>query len=138
MTLPPSKPPVPNIVGACACGAPITRRVVKAWQFSVDNPDAVAAFRSPPAGARPECRDCLMADPAYAEWDRARHDHVVAQGARWGLVADVLGAARTVDRFADRTDEDGEGFFEDGLRSLRVRLGLLMSFDEGRSHRDSD
>lgn len=138
MTLPPANHQTPNVVGACACGAPITRRIVKAWQFSVDNPDAVAAFKSPPAGARPECRSCRLADQAYAEWERGKHDREVAYGARWGLVADILGASRTVDRFADRDDDDGVGLFEDALRSLRVRLGLLRTFDDGRIHRGDD
>lgn len=136
MTLPPANHPTPNYVGACACGAPITRRVVRAWQFSVDNPDAVANFKSPPAGRAPECRECRLADPAYAEWERAKHDREVAYGARWGLVADVLGAARNVDRLADREDDYGLDLFDDALRSLRVRLNLLRDHDERKVIRD--
>lgn len=138
MTLPPAKPPERNVVGACACGEPITRRIVKAWQYSVDHPEAVADYRSPPAGARPECRTCRESDPAYVEWEQGRHDRQVAYGARWTLVADVLGASRAVDRLADRTDEEGEGLFEDALRSLRVRLGLLRAFDARRLDRGDD
>ena len=119
----------PAYAGSCRCGGFIKRRAIKDWQKAVDRPDLVARGAFPPPGPTPLCQACLEATPAYEAWRDRVEVGRAARGERWKLARAIVDAAYDVDRFADREDDAGLDFFEDSLRSLRVRLRLLTEYD---------